>query len=132
MKGGFDLVRAVRCKQRKSFISHKIVERNRLFGWVDRGSIRLTWQDLSPQTREANKIPHNRFYVIADDKYRYDIAIGEGPDEPDPDPEGEEEATGSDDEDEHPPGGEGERTISSVDAEMPLQSRKSSPGISPI
>ena len=119
-------MRAVRCKQRKSFISHKVVERNKLFYRVVRGSIRLAWQERSPQKGDADKIPNSRFHVIADDKYRYDIAIGEGFDEPDPE---EEEAPGSDDDDEPPSGDGGEGTNSSVDAEMPLASRMSRPGI---
>jgi hypothetical protein len=97
---------------------------------VDRGSIRLTWKSLSPETGEANKTTSSRFYVIADERYQYDIAIGEGFDDPDPDPEEEEEAPCSDDENEPPPGRQREGTTSSVDADLPLQARRSSPGIS--
>jgi hypothetical protein len=127
VKDEFDLVKAVRCKQRKSFISHKIVQRNKLFSRVNRGSIRLAWQERSPQKDDADKIPNSRFHLIADNKYRYDISIGDGFDDPDSD---EDEAPGFDQEDEPLPGNEGEGTNSSIDAEMPLESRRSHPGIS--
>ncbi len=127
IEGSFDIAMAVRCKQRKSFISHKIVKRMDLFCRVNRGSIRLSWQERSPQNGVANKIPNSRFHVIQDDKFQYDIAIGEGSDDPDPK---EDEAPGVDEDIECPPGDEGEGTNSSIDAEMPLESRRSRPGIS--
>ena len=92
-----------------------------------RGSIRLAWRKLLPETEEANKIPSTRFYVIADEKCKHDIAIGEGYEDPDPDRE-EEEAPGLDEEDESPPCGQRDGTNSSVEADLPLQALMSSPG----
>jgi hypothetical protein len=124
---GFDIAVAVRCKQRKSFISHKIVQRMKLFRRVNRGSIRLSWQERSPQNGAANKVENSRFHLIADEKYRYEIAIGEGCDDPDTE---EDEPPGTDEDVERLPGDEGEETSSSIDAEMPLESRRSRAGIS--
>jgi hypothetical protein len=96
---------------------------------VDRGSIRLAWQERSPEKDDPDKIPNSRFHIIADDKFRYDIAIGEGCNDPDPK---EEEPLGSDDGDEAAPGDEGDGTSSFVEGRMAVEARRSRPGICPI
>jgi hypothetical protein len=130
IKDRFDLVRAVRCKQKKSFISHKIIQRNKLFSRIERGSIRLPWQEKSLEKDDADKIPNTRFHVIADEKFRYDIAIGEGFDDPDSEEEEEDNTTGSDQEIENLPDDEEGEGTSSVDAEMPMAARRSHPRMS--
>jgi hypothetical protein len=129
IKDRFDLARAVRCKQKKSFVSHKIIQRNKLFSRIERGSIRLPWQEKSLDKDDADKFPNTRFHVIADDKFRYDIAIGEGFDDPDSEEE-EDNAAGSDQEIENHPGDEEDEGTSSVDAELPMAARRSHPRMS--
>jgi hypothetical protein len=121
VKDEYDLVKAVRCSQKKSFISHRIIQRNKFFPRVDRGSIRLAWHEKDSRKPDPDKVPNTRFHVIADEKFRFDIGIGTGCDDPDSD---EEDGNGLEQDNEaHPGNEEAAGSNSFVDAEMRLERR---------
>jgi hypothetical protein len=108
------------CQQERSFISAKVIQRLKLMKHADKSSIRLTWKEHGEEAEDMDKTLSTRFYIIADDKIKCDIALGTGWDDPDPDgadAAGREDEPLLDDADV-------EETNSSVDAEMPLQSQE--------
>jgi hypothetical protein len=80
------LATACPCKEKRSFISLKIIQRNKLLKHLeDRGgqSIRLTWKPQTPGKGDYKKTSSTRFWVVQDHKITFDLAVGTGWDGPD-------------------------------------------------
>lgn len=85
----FDLATASRCKEKESYISMKILDRNNLSYHVEPDrAIRLTWHDPFPD-KESLKTTSTWFRIVEDADIKHDIAIGQGRYEDDEDNEDE-------------------------------------------